>query len=234
VRCLRSGPADVRGTELRVEPLQEGGDVHREHLAAVGGHGRAGDELLTQRVDQDPALANAVVEVRSGGQAGTADATDDLALAHPLTRADVDPGEMVVHGLVAAPVSQHDGEPVAAVPARLGDHRVGHRPHRRADRRPVVHREVWPIAAQHRVEARVRETGGDAREVERGAQEHLPHRAPARIVVLAAARGVAEGDAGEQRAPDARVLRDQHVAVAQEEVADVALLHQEAEAVAGQ
>ena len=84
------------------------------------------------------------------------------------------------------------------------------------------------------MEARVREAGGDAREVERRAQEHLLHRAPARVVVLTAAGGVAEAHAGEQRAADARVLRDQHVAVAQEDVADVALLHQEAEAVAGQ
>src|SRR3989304_590285 len=110
----------------------------------------------------------------------------------------------------------------------------GPRADRRADRRPVVHREVRPQPTQDRMTARMGEAGGDAGEVERGAQEHLPHRAPGSVVVLPPPTAVLPSHAREQRAAGARVLRDQDVAVAQERVADVALLHEEAEAVTRQ
>src|SRR3990170_8432324 len=86
-RSARAG-GGRRERRLRIEPLQQRLHVDREGLTAVRGDGRAGDELLAQRIHEHAALAHAVVEVRPGGEAGGADAADDLALAHPLSPAD--------------------------------------------------------------------------------------------------------------------------------------------------
>src|SRR5438093_6131946 len=120
---------------------------------------------------------------------------------------------------------------VAAVPARVHDHAVGDGANRRADRRPVVDREVGPDPAQDRMRARVGEAGRDARELERRPQEALAEGLPRRVVVAEARRAL-EPDAGE-RLPAAGVLRHQDPAVVDESLTGVALLDEQAEAVAG-
>ena len=120
---------------------------------------------------------------------------------------------------------------VAAVPAGVHDHAVGDGADRRTDGRPVVDREVGPDAAQDRMRARVREAGRDARELERRPEEALAQRLAGRVVVPVARRAL-EPDAGQYPAA-ARVLGHQDPAVVDEGVTGVALLDQQAEAVAG-
>src|SRR5439155_6265058 len=199
----------------------------------AGGDGLAGDELLAERIAERAVPRHAVVEVGPGGEPGGADGADDLLLpyAHARMEPRSDPREVVVLGLVPGPMPQVHLDAVAAVPAGVHDHAVGDGADRRTDGRPVVDREVGPDAAQDRMRARVREAGRDARELERRPEEALAQRLAGRVVVPVARRAL-EPDAGQYPAA-ARVLGHQDPAVVDEGVTGVALLDQQAEAVAG-
>ena len=167
------------------------------------------------------------------GESGGADVADDLLLSHAGTGLESggDPREMVVLGLVARSMPEVDLDAVAAVPSGVHDDAVGDGPHRSADRRPVVDREMRTHPAEDRMRPGVGEARCDARELERRLEEALPQRLPRQIVVSEACRPL-EADAAERLAP-ARVLGDQDSAVVDEVVARVALLDQETKAVPG-
>src|SRR5262245_62891308 len=114
--------------------------------------------------------------MRAGGEARGADVADHLALGD--ARAPGDAGgearEVAVPGRRLRLVAQdHEVAVAAAVTARELDHAVAGRLDPRAGGSAVVDPAVRPPGAEHRVKARAAEAGGDARQLDRRAQERL-------------------------------------------------------------
>src|SRR5207253_1929756 len=114
---------------------------------------------------------------------------------------------------------------------RFNHHAVGGGHHRRSDRRAVVDTVVWAEVVEERMEAALREAGGDAAELQRGFEELLAERrAGARVVAGESVRRVVAERFVRQVVM--REARGEDRAVSDEIAAGVALLHHHAERVA--
>jgi len=84
---------------LLEEPLPE----LAECCMAGGWDGIARNELLGEWIDEVTVLDHPIIEMRSRGETGGADVADHLLLPDtaPVADAQRDPGQVIVHGLVA-------------------------------------------------------------------------------------------------------------------------------------
>ena len=217
-------------------PVLEEGEVpglrDGEGRALVGGDGLRRRQLDPQRVHVLPVQAHPVVEMGPGGEAGLAHRADPLALAHALSLAHRDPGQVAVERLVPVGVADagRSGRSPPDQPARVTTpSRGGH------DRGPlggrVVDAEVRAPHLEDGVEAAAAEAGGDPREAQRRAQEGLAERGAVPVVVARSLRALVAHCA--QRPVAALEARGEDAPVAHEPPVEGELLHRHPERVAG-
>ena len=156
-----------------------------EIVPVLGGNRRGVRQLDLERVPVSVAHPELVVQVGTGGEAGTPDATDHLTLHHAVASLQTlgVAGEMRVQGRVLIAVSEDDRLPVSALAADEVHSAVSGGPDRRASRRGVVDAVVLSQLVQDGMVAEP-EARADAREVHRSAQERLAHARAFRGVVL--------------------------------------------------
>src|SRR5512146_1209500 len=129
--------------------------------------------------------------MRSASQAGHAHIADDLALPQtlPLAEATGKARQVAVYRGEVALMINHHHVAVAALFADEGDDAVAGDLDLGAHRRGVIDPFMRAPFVQHRMEARLAETGTDARELDRRAQEGLVHALALRRVVVAGVFG---------------------------------------------
>ena len=109
--------------------------------------------MSPDRIDEHAVLLEAVVEVRTCGQAGCADAPDQIPLmdAGPSTHGDR--RQMQVLGFEAVRMTQMHHAAGAAAHTGFDDKAVRDRDDRRAGRRPVIDAEMRAVLAENGMQA---------------------------------------------------------------------------------
>jgi len=170
------------------------------------GETRRRHRLRHGRVDRRGVAVHLEMQVRAGGEPGRADAADHLALADERAGPEpaLDRGEVGIERGDAAGVGDHDRGAVVAAVAGDGDAAVARGEDRRASGRGEIHPLVHAAVAEDGVAAHA-EARGDARRIERGAEQRPPHRDA--VLVEPAGRAAGLGEAPDPVAPAALLER---------------------------
>src|SRR5439155_21404630 len=121
--------------------------------------------MLDQRIDEHAVLAQAVIEMRTGGVSRGTDPADERTLIYmsPGTNAGGKRGQVQVVTLEPAGMPQAHHVATAAAPSRRDNRSCRHSDHRCPDGRAVVNSEVRAVGSIDRVEPAARKTRRNAR-----------------------------------------------------------------------